>query len=186
MPWTSRTSVGDDDRFGLPSSSVAAVAPAGCPQTPWHALVAGAVGGRVVWGRQYHSAINYQILLYLSGRVFVGLWKRWLMEGMESVNGSGTGPNPFMERTVASASVWQRIRDQLASISTSTHVYPIMSSIIWGIVMMLFEETPQVLHPSLKSSMDEIYRCVLRWKPSSNQITAPTCDDTGSLPNGAV
>jgi hypothetical protein len=178
MPWTCRTILRDEDnRFGLPSG--AAVAPAGCPQTPWHALVAGAVGGRVVWGRQYHSAINYQILLYLSGRVFVGLCKRLLLtEG--GVNGSV--PHS-LERTAAAASVWQRIRGQLASMSTSTHVYPIMSSIIWGIVMMLFEETPQVLHPSLKSSMDEIYRCVLRWKPS---ITLLTCDDTGSLLNGAV
>jgi hypothetical protein len=29
---------------------------------------------------------------------------------------------------------------------------------IWGTVMMLFEEYPDVLHPSLRMSMTEIYR----------------------------
>jgi len=39
-----------------------------------------------------------------------------------------------------------------------SRIYPWAAAAIWGVVMMLFEETPQVLHPSLKSSMDEIYR----------------------------
>ena len=33
-----------------------------------------------------------------------------------------------------------------------------LSAIIWGAVMILFEKYPELLHPSLKSSMDEIYR----------------------------
>jgi peroxisomal membrane protein 4 len=36
--------------------------------------------------------------------------------------------------------------------------YPLFAAAVWGLVMMLFEERPDVLHPSLKKSMDEIYR----------------------------
>jgi hypothetical protein len=36
--------------------------------------------------------------------------------------------------------------------------YSIAAAAVWGLVMLLFEESPEVLHPSLKSSMDEIYR----------------------------
>lgn len=38
------------------------------------------------------------------------------------------------------------------------HAYPWAAAGIWGTVMMLFEEYPGMLHPSLKRSMDEIYR----------------------------
>lgn len=36
--------------------------------------------------------------------------------------------------------------------------YPLGAAAVWGIVMALFEACPHVLHPSLKRSMDEIYR----------------------------
>jgi peroxisomal membrane protein 4 len=36
--------------------------------------------------------------------------------------------------------------------------FPAVAALIWGAVMYLFEDDAQVLHPSLKSSMDEIYR----------------------------
>jgi len=38
------------------------------------------------------------------------------------------------------------------------NVYPIQAAVVWGTVMALFEEYPEVLHPSLKKSMDEVYR----------------------------
>ena len=41
------------------------------------------------------------------------------------------------------------------------HAFPVLASLLWAIVMVLFEESPDVLHPSLKKSMDEIYRYVL-------------------------
>lgn len=36
--------------------------------------------------------------------------------------------------------------------------YPFGAAAVWGLVMALFETYPHVLHPSLKRSMDEIYR----------------------------
>jgi peroxisomal membrane protein 4 len=36
--------------------------------------------------------------------------------------------------------------------------YPVFASIVWGVVMLLFEESPESLHSSLRNSMEEIYR----------------------------
>jgi peroxisomal membrane protein 4 len=89
--------------------------------------VAGAIGGYFVWGR--YSAVNYQIVLYLTSRVLVGLGKY-----LQQVYLPEEGAVSF---------------DQS---------YPLFAAVVWGLVMILFEERPSVLHPSLKKSMDEIYR----------------------------
>jgi peroxisomal membrane protein 4 len=89
----------------------------GQPQYSWHAAIAGAISGYYSWG--HYSAVNQQLLLYLSSRVLLGAWKMLTLRRI-----------PF----------------------------PAMAAVIWGAVMYLFEDDAQVLHPSLKSSMDEIYR----------------------------
>lgn len=98
--------------------------PPGHAEHLYHAFVAGAIGGFFIWGR--YSSVNYQIVMYLTSRVLVGLWKRLVPSDKEEGSQSQT--------------------------------YPLAAAAVWGIVMALFEESPQVLHPSLKSSMDEIYR----------------------------
>lgn len=103
--------------------------PAGLPQHPYHAFLAGAVGGYIVWGR--YSSVNYQLILYLASRILVGCIKLAREKGIR----------PFS---------WKR----LAFVNS----YPYGAAVIWGTVMMLFEEYPEVLHPSLRRSMDEIYR----------------------------
>lgn len=40
----------------------------------------------------------------------------------------------------------------------TSNSYPFFAAVIWGMVMALFEDSPEVLHSSLKKSMDEIYR----------------------------
>jgi peroxisomal membrane protein 4 len=109
---------------------VIAVGP-GLPAQSYHAFLAGAIGGYVVWGR--YSSINYQLVLYLASRVVVGCIKL----------ASDKGLPPFSWRALA-----------------FKNTYPWLSAGIWGTVMILFEEYPESLHPSLKKSMDEIYRFV--------------------------
>lgn len=45
--------------------------PVGKPAAHWHAAVAGAVGGYLVWGR--YSGVNYQIVMYLLARVMIAI-----------------------------------------------------------------------------------------------------------------
>jgi len=103
--------------------------PAGLPQQPYHAFLAGAVGGYIVWGR--YSSVNYQLILYLASRILVGCIKLAREKGIR----------PFSSKKLKFA-----------------NSYPYGAAVIWGTVMMLFEEYPEVLHPSLRRSMDEIYR----------------------------
>ena len=120
------------------STSTSAIIKAGQPERPYHSLLAGAAGGYIVWGR--YSSVNYQIVLYLTSRILVGLAKR----GWEHVykktghfNGDPNNSNSILQHP---------------------QTYPLMAATVWGIVMLLFEESPHVLHRSLKNSMDEIYR----------------------------
>jgi len=104
--------------------------PPGHPERSHHALLAGAVGGYLVWGR--YSSVNYQIVLYVTSRVLASLCKRHLHVRLpESVRQRG---------------------------------YPLAAATVWALVMLLFEEDPDVLHPSLRSSMEEIYR--IQGKPN--------------------
>ena len=119
-----------DGRLMKSERSAASPRPAGHPERSYHALVAGAVGGYLVWGR--YSGVNYQIVLYLTSRVLVGLAKHLQEAYLPS------DAIPFHQS------------------------YPLFAAAIWGLVMMLFEEHPDVLHPSLKKSMDEIYRYSIR------------------------
>lgn len=116
--------------------------PAGVPERPYHAFLAGAVGGYIIWGR--YSSVNYQLILYLASRILVGCFQLAREKGIR----------PFS---------WKRL--------SFTNSYPYGAALIWGTVMMLFEEYPNVLHPSLRRSMDEIYRF------ASFSSTVPRSDD---------
>lgn len=101
----------------------------GLPEQPHHAFLAGAIGGYIVWGR--YSSLNYQLVLYLVSRILVGCFKLAKQRGIP----------PFS---------WRKL--------TFTKTYPWAAAGIWGTVMVMFEECPEILHPSLRRSMEEIYR----------------------------
>ena len=112
------------DHYHDTSTSANGRSPPGHPERSHHALLAGAVGGYLVWGR--YSAVNNQIVLYVTSRVLASLCQRHLHHRLpESVKKRG---------------------------------YALAAAVVWALVMLLFEEDPDVLHPSLRSSMDEIYR----------------------------
>ena len=63
-------------------------------------------------------------------------------------------------------------------------LYRAIAATTWGMVMALFEDSPHVLHSSLKSSMDEIYRypSLLSSSSSSLEDVATTTEATSSSP----
>jgi peroxisomal membrane protein 4 len=116
------------------SSSSLPLAPPGHPEYTYHSFVAGAIGGYYIWGRQ--SAVNQQIVMYLASRVLVGLWNR------------AGRKRPDM----------QSATHQLQPNETKILSYPIVAAVVWGAVMALWEESPDVLQSSLQKSMNDIYR----------------------------
>lgn len=129
-------------------------APPGHPEHVYHSFLAGAVGGYLVWGR--YSSVNFQIVLYLASRVSVALYKKIALY--------------LRRRRLLHEGV--RNADVETFDSASSHhngnIYPFAAAIIWGLVMALFEESPELLHPSLKTSMDEIYRHKLSFRSLSD------------------
>lgn len=101
----------------------------GIPERTRHAAIAGAIGGYFIWGD--YSSINYQVVLYLMSRIITG------------------AVSLAREKEIAPFN-WK--------ICDFDTVYPIKAAIVWGTVMALYESSPHVLHPSLKKSMDEVYR----------------------------
>lgn len=101
----------------------------GIAESTQHAAIAGALGGYIIWGK--YSSINYQIVLYLTSRILTGL----IFLAREK------NVPPFS---------WKMCKFD--------NVYPVKAAVVWGSVMALFETYPHVLHPSLKKSMDEVYR----------------------------
>lgn len=101
----------------------------GFPGKTQHAVIAGAIGGYLIWGR--YSSINNQIVLYLIPRVIEAMV---LLAREKKIS-------PFH---------WKFFN--------FSNVYGIKATIVWAAVMALFETYPHVLHPSLEKSMNEIYR----------------------------
>ena len=106
---------------------------AGSPYHTHHAFLAGLLGGYTIWGRNY-SSIHYQILLYLIPRVLIGTLKLLKEE--------------YLPKNMLI----------LQDATSFTNAYPIISSLVWAIVMTLFEKFPHTLQSSLRNSMYEIYR----------------------------
>jgi hypothetical protein len=134
-------------------------APAGHPERTFHSFVAGCIGGYCVWGNS--SSINNQILLYLISRIQMGLvkkaWERWnIMDGTTEL------------RHPHSTSILLR----------HPWLYRAVAATTWGMVMALFEDSPHVLHSSLRSSMDEIYRYPSLLSPSSSSLEDPVTTTT--------
>jgi peroxisomal membrane protein 4 len=120
-------------RYKSATALLRALAPgtgkAGTPAHPYQALLAGGVGGWLVWGN--YSSVNFQIVMYLMSRVAVALVKL------------GAQNNLLL----------------LPSLNTTHFdtVYPWLACGTWALVMWLFEYHPTLLHPSLTSSMVTLY-----------------------------
>ncbi|KAK9459021.1 Tim17/Tim22/Tim23/Pmp24 family-domain-containing protein [Lipomyces oligophaga] len=99
-------------------------------------LLAGAIGGYFVFGRQ-QSSINQQIVLYSFARFVLGFVK-FLSKQTQF-------PKPF------------------SSVTGRTISWSIFSSSVWGLIMYLFTIDADSLMPSLHRSMDYLYLDSNHW-----------------------
>ena len=105
-------------------------------ETP-HTFLAGLLGGYVVFGRgrSGQSSVNQQIVIYIFARVILGLAKL----SVQRKRAGGLGLSPHMKD------------------SLNHNAWPVFAALSWGMVMWLFRWYPEVLQPSLKSSMKYMY-----------------------------
>ena len=102
-----------------------------------HTFLAGLLGGYMVFGRgkSGQSSVNQQIVIYVFARVVLGLAKL----SVQRKRAGGLGLSPDM-------------KDRL-----NANAWPVFAAVSWGMVMWLFRWFPEVLQPSLKSSMKYMY-----------------------------
>lgn len=101
---------------------------------PIHSFVAGAIGGLIVFRDE--TAVNSQIVLYLTSRVMVGLVRLG----------------------------WRAVEGGEKAALVSAIGFPAQAVLAWGAVMWLWECSKDTLPGSLQSSMDYLYADSSRWR----------------------
>ncbi|KAI9702066.1 MAG: hypothetical protein M1836_001410 [Candelina mexicana] len=95
-------------------------------------FVAGLVGGYAVFGRGIQSSVNQQIVIYVFARVVLALAKLSVAY-IPSRTDSGL-PSGIQARL-------------------SNNAWPVFASLSWAYVMYLFRWHPDMIQPSMRSSM---------------------------------
>jgi len=111
----------------------------------YDSFFAGLLGGYTVFGRGGHSSVNQQIVLYVFARVLLGLAK------LSTSPGYAYSPIPGSYRNGITQKAW-----------------PVFASLSWAFVMYLFRWHPEVIQPSLRSSMSYLYVQSERWDGLKN------------------
>lgn len=97
-------------------------------------LLSGMLFGALIFGKK--TGVNHQIVLYLFSRVAIGL-ATLLYRKLGQLSQGKLGKIGFIEQGYG---------------------YYLLSAVCWGVVMWLFEKDKSTLQPSLKSSMEFLYK----------------------------
>lgn len=111
-------------------------------------FLAGLLGGYAVFGRGIHSSVAQQIVIYVFARVCLAVAKLAVQpriavaEGVYTAHHSGWG---VMDG-------WPEGRE-----AARKYGWTVFASLSWACVMWLFKWHPEVVQPSLRSSMNYMY-----------------------------
>jgi peroxisomal membrane protein 4 len=97
-------------------------------------FLSGLIFGTLIFGKR--TGVNHQIVLYLFSRVAVGL-ATLLYRKLGSLSLLAEGKIGFIEQGYG---------------------YYLLAAVCWGIVMWMFEKDKTTLQPSLKNSMEFLYK----------------------------
>lgn len=147
---------------------------------------AGLVAGYVVFGRQPNSSVAQQIVIYVFARVCLGFAKLAVMPrtprapamaaGYGEVRPPGGGlldlifGDPTSGRGGLVPGVWSDDKRELYAAMVRKNSWGAFASVSWALVMWLFRWHPDVLQPSLRSSMVYLYDNAEEWDGFKNWI----------------
>jgi len=137
------------------------------PAPSYTPFLAGTVAGYLVFGRRA-SSINQQIVIYVFARVLLAFAKLLILApeagpqgfqaGYEGIGLKG-GMGGWLERVCGGdrevADAWRR--------RVRRNTWPVFASLSWGAVMWMFQWYPELLQPSMRSSMKYLYVDCERW-----------------------
>lgn len=136
-----------------------------------HTFLAGLFGSYWVfgYGKAASSSVNQQICIYVFARVMLAFAKLAVQPpGDNSLVGSSYGGHGGKGLLGLNETQLARVRQ---------NAWPVFASMSWGCVMWLFRWYPEMLQPSLRSSMTYMYVCLFPFyiflAPPSNAFSPP-------------
>jgi len=127
-----------------------------------HSFLAGLFGGYWVFGhgKGAYNSVNQQIVIYIFARVVLGLAKLAIQPPSDNtLVGSSYGGR-------GGIGAFKLSEQQITALRNYT--WPVFASLSWAGVMYLFEGYPELLQPSLRSSMVYIYANAEKWDSARN------------------
>ncbi|CZT17608.1 related to peroxisomal membrane protein 4 [Ramularia collo-cygni] len=117
-------------------------------QEPRHSFIAGLLSGYWVFGRDKvaSSSVVQQMVMYAMGRVIMGL-ARYTVQMPEEKTTTRTGGYGNKD--------WRRHLRRAG--------WPVTASFCWATIMWLFTWHPQLLQPTMRSSLTYIYDNAEKW-----------------------
>jgi hypothetical protein len=134
-------------RHAGPSSSTGGGADAGPPHRSADPFVAGLIAGYLVFGRS-RSSVAQQIVTYVFARAAIGLAKLAFASAAGGPGRSAGGGAGVKLGPVDGGALGDRVRELVAR-----NAWPAFASVSWATVMWLFVWHPEVVQPSMRSSM---------------------------------
>lgn len=137
-------------------------------ETSSDSFFAGLVAGYIVFGRgnKGKSSVNQQIVIYVFARVCLGLAKLAISPREARHGGFQAGYETRKPRGRGVGILENLLGEdggQLVRARIQRTAWPVFASVSWGMVMWLFRWYPDLLQPSLRSSMHYLYEESEHW-----------------------
>lgn len=118
----------------------------------YDAFLAGLAGGYAVFGRTIHSSVSQQIVIYVFARVVLA-YAKLLVQPKNGGGGGGGDKGPHGHHHRHSEGGWELISDPVLAARVRDSSWTVFASVSWALVMYVFRWHPEVVQPSLRSSM---------------------------------
>lgn len=113
----------------------------------YDAFLAGLAGGYTVFGRTIHSSVSQQIVIYVFARVVLAYAKLLVQP-----KGDAKGGHHHHGRSGGGGG-WEIVSDPVLAAKVRDNGWTVFASVSWALVMYVFRWHPEVVQPSLRSSM---------------------------------
>jgi hypothetical protein len=121
-------------------------------ERPYDSFIAGLLGGYTVFGRS-RSSVNQQICIYVFARVVLAFATLAVMPRADGPMAAVGDIYGHGVPTRGSKGGWGLVGNERLHKIVRKNSWPVFATLSWAFVMWLFRWNPEVLQPSLRSSM---------------------------------
>ncbi|GME22248.1 Peroxisomal membrane protein [Neofusicoccum parvum] len=129
----------------------------------YDAFLAGLAGGYAVFGRTIHSSVSQQIVIYVFARVVLAYAKLLVQPKGDHKAHGHHHHHHHQHGRAGGGGGWEIISDPVLAAKVRDNAWTVFASVSWALVMYVFRWHPEVVQPSLRSSMHYIYEQSDHW-----------------------